>query len=83
MINIGSRAQVMHGTAKKTSGGLHKSDLKMVGDRIVSRKRSAFAKKQMKTSVFGLFAESSKKQKCFKLAPRKGTKAYMNIIGHA
>ena len=26
--NIGSRAEVWHGTAKKTSGGLKKSDLK-------------------------------------------------------
>lgn len=43
---IGSRAQVMHGTAKKTSGGLTKSDLKYTKDgRIVSRKASERAKR--------------------------------------
>ena len=41
---IGSRAQVFHGTAVKTSGGLVKSDLKRSGDRIVSKKASAAAK---------------------------------------
>ena len=28
MVVIGSRAQVMHGTAERTSGGLKKKDLK-------------------------------------------------------
>lgn len=43
---IGSRAEVMHGTAKKTSGGLTKSDLKYTKDgRIVSRKASDRAKR--------------------------------------
>jgi hypothetical protein len=42
---IGSRAQVWHGTAKHTSGGLKKSDLKKSGDRIVSKKASAAAAK--------------------------------------
>ena len=38
---IGSRAEVWHGTAKKTSGGLLKKDLKMnKRGRIVSRKKS-------------------------------------------
>ena len=42
----GSRAQVMHGTAKKTSGGLTKSQLKYNKQgKIVSRKASALAKK--------------------------------------
>jgi len=41
----GSRAEVMHGTAKHTSGGLTKSNLKYVGDRIVSKKQQAAAKK--------------------------------------
>ena len=42
MQKIGSRAQVMHGTAEKTSGGLTKSDLKYNKyGRIVSRKKSA------------------------------------------
>ena len=42
----GSRAQVMHGTAKHTSGGLTKSQLKYNKQgKIVSKKASALAKK--------------------------------------
>jgi hypothetical protein len=42
----GSRAQVMHGTAKKTSGGKTKSELKYnARGEIVSRKKSEYAKK--------------------------------------
>ena len=39
---VGSRAEVMHGTAEKTSGGLTKSDLKYnkYGE-IVSKRKSA------------------------------------------
>lgn len=44
--NIGSRAQVMHGTAKKTSGGLGKEDLAYnKSGSIVSKKKSLEAKK--------------------------------------
>ena len=44
--NIGSRAQVMHGTARKTSGGLLKKDLAYnKSGAIVSKKKSAIAKK--------------------------------------
>ena len=43
---FGSRAQVMHGNAKKTSGGLTKSQLKYNKQgKIVSKKASALAKK--------------------------------------
>jgi hypothetical protein len=39
-MTIGSRAQVMHGTATETSGGLKKKDLKRTDDgRIVSKKQ--------------------------------------------
>ena len=42
----GSRAMVMHGTAKKTSGGLTKSQLKYNKQgKIVSKKASVLAKK--------------------------------------
>lgn len=45
-LTVGSRAQVMHGTAKHTSGGLEKSDLKYNKQgRIVSKARSAASKK--------------------------------------
>ena len=43
----GSRAQVMNGTARQTSGGLTKKDLKYnKNGRIVSRKQSARAKRE-------------------------------------
>lgn len=43
----GSRAQVMHGTAYKTSGGLKKSDLlQNKNGRIVSKKKHSTAKKE-------------------------------------
>jgi len=45
--NVGSRAQVWHGTAKKTKGGLTKSNLMMnKRGRIVSKKMHFTAKKQ-------------------------------------
>lgn len=44
---IGSRAEVWHGTAKKTSGGLTKSQLiKNKHGRIVSKKKHSTAKKE-------------------------------------
>jgi len=46
MKSVGSRASVMHGNAKKTSGGLTKAQLKYNKQgRIVSRKASTLAKK--------------------------------------
>ena len=42
----GSRAQVMHGTAYKTSGGLKKHELMMKNGRILSKKKSHLAKTQ-------------------------------------
>jgi len=45
-MKVGSRAQVFHGTADKTSGGLTKKDLMMnKHHRIVSKKKHASAKK--------------------------------------
>jgi hypothetical protein len=44
---IGSRAQVMHGTAHHTSGGLTKKDLKYnKAGRIVSKKKSSTMKRR-------------------------------------
>ena len=42
---IGSRVQVMHGTADHTTGGLKKGDLMMHKGRIVSRKAHAAGKR--------------------------------------
>ena len=46
---VGSKAQVFHGHAKHTSGGLEKRDLmKTRKGRIVSRKKHALGKKAIK-----------------------------------
>lgn len=47
-LTVGSRAQVWHGTAKKTAGGLKKKDLMMHNGRIVSRRAHEIAKKTYK-----------------------------------
>jgi hypothetical protein len=55
---IGSRAQVWHGTAYKTAGGLIKKNLKMnKNGRIVSAKKHATAKKEKRLEKFGFFAK--------------------------
>ena len=70
MKNIGSRAEVMHGKAKKTSGGLTKKDLKYNKyGKIISKKMSQIAKNEKrlekagyytKKGVFGIFRKSMK-----------------------
>jgi len=48
-VTVGSKAQVFHGTAKRTSGGLTKGDLVMnKNGRIVSRKQQEAGKKALK-----------------------------------
>ncbi len=69
---VGTRAEVMHGTAKHTSGGLTKKDLKYnKHGRIVSVKMSNRAKKEkrlekagfkVKRGVFKLFKKSDGKK---------------------
>lgn len=44
-MTIGSRAQVYHGNADQTAGGLKKKDLKMVKGEIVSKSKSKDEKK--------------------------------------
>ena len=58
---VGSKAEVFHGTAKHTSGGLKKKDLMKHHNRIISRKKHAAGKKAIKH----LFAAGYK--------PKKGT----------
>jgi len=49
---VGSKAEVWHGSAKHTSGGLTKSDLmKTKKGRIVSKKKHAAGKKALKNLV--------------------------------
>ena len=68
MKTVGSRAEVWHGTAKKTSGGLLKKDLKMnKRGRIVSKKMSNRAKKEKRLEKAGY----KTKKGVFKLFKRK------------
>ena len=47
---VGSKAQVWHGTASHTSGGLHRKDLmKTKKGRIVSKKKHAIGMRRIKT----------------------------------
>jgi hypothetical protein len=58
---IGTRAQVWHGTSKKTSGGLTKSDLMMnKAGRIVSRAKHNSAKKEMRLLKYGYGTQKGK-----------------------
>lgn len=55
---VGSRAEVYHGTAKHTSGGLEKDGLfKNKWGRIVSAKKHKTAKKQKRLEKAGYFAK--------------------------
>ncbi len=58
---VGSRAQVMHGTAHHTSGGLTKKDLKMnKWGRIVSKAKSMKAKKENRLAKMGFKTQKGK-----------------------
>lgn len=60
-MQVGSRAQVMHGTAHHTSGGLTKGDLKYnKWGRIVSRKKSMKAKKDNRLVKLGFKTRKGK-----------------------
>jgi hypothetical protein len=70
---VGSKAQVYHGTAKHTSGGLTKKHLVKSKGRIKSKKQVAHGKKAIKTlrklgfvakkGTFRLFKKSDGKKK--------------------
>ena len=74
-MTVGSRAQVFHGTADKTSGGLTKKDLKKnkYGE-IVSKKASEAATKRFNSKKFAkvrkLFKANASE---VKKASKKGT----------
>jgi hypothetical protein len=58
---FGSRAEVFHGNAKKTTGGLTKKDLiKNKNGQIVSRKKHLTAKKEKRLEKYGYFAKKGK-----------------------
>jgi hypothetical protein len=48
---VGSKAQVWHGSARHTSGGLTKKDLMKHKGRIISRRKHALGKKALKNLV--------------------------------
>ena len=70
-VTIGSKAQVFHGTAHHTSGGLTKKDLMKHKGRIVSRKKHAAGRKALanlkkagyvaKKGTFKLFRKGSRR----------------------
>lgn len=57
---IGSRRQVWNGTAKRTSGGLTKTDLMMSHGRIVSKSKHFSAKKEMRLLKYGYGTQKGK-----------------------
>ena len=61
MKTFGSRAEVFHGTAKKTTGGLEKGALiKNKHGEIVSRKKHNTAKKEKRLEKYGYFDQKGK-----------------------
>lgn len=75
---VGSKAQVFHGTARHTSGGLTKKDLMKHHGRIISRKKHAAGKKAIKhlralgfIAKKGTFKLMSKSMKSSKRSTRK------------
>jgi hypothetical protein len=61
MKTVGSRAEVFHGSAKHTSGGLEKKDLlKNKHGRIVSRRKHNTAKKENRLKKHGYTAKKGK-----------------------
>jgi len=75
---VGSRAEVMHGTAKHTSGGLTKGDLKYnKWGRIVSVKKSQKAKKENRLVKLGFKTQKGKFGVVKKNKTRKNKKGGM------
>ena len=66
-MTVGTKAQVYHGTAKHTSGGLTKKDLmKTKRGRIVSKKKHALGKKSIKNLIKAGFKAKKGTFKLFK-----------------
>jgi hypothetical protein len=69
---VGSRAQVMNGTADKTAGGLEKGDLKYQGGRIISKAQQAAAKANPALKMWREAVKKSGGLKEGKFVPIKG-----------
>lgn len=68
---VGSRAQVWHGNAKHTSGGLTKGDLMMRKGHIISKKKHSQGKKAYKA----MDAETKKLWSANKIAKKSKSKS--------
>ena len=78
---VGTRAQVLHGTADKTAGDLTKKDLMRKDGRIVSKAASRAALKRMKSEGKKHLTKVFKPaKKGFKLQPKEGTAAYKKLV---
>jgi hypothetical protein len=79
---FGSRAEVFHGTAERTTGGLTKKDLMIGGDgRIKSKAAHNSALARMKSEGKKAMVKVFKPKKGkFSLQPKAGTKAYEKKI---
>ena len=81
MDSTGSRAEVVHGTKKMTSGGLTKKDLMVKDGRIVSKAASKAALARMKSEGKKHLVKVFKPtKKGFKLQPKEGTTAYKKLV---
>ena len=75
MQTTGSHAQVYHGTAKHTSGGLTKKDLVVnKHGRIVSRKKMMQGKKALKYLIRAGYKAKKGSFKLFHKTAKKGTR---------
>jgi len=82
MQTFGSRAEVFHGTAMKTTGGLMKKDLEQDKyGRIISKAASKAALARMKDEGKKAMVKVFKPKKSgFKLQPKSGSAAYKKLI---
>lgn len=85
---VGSRAQVFHGTADVTSGGLRKNDLFMDRDgEIKSKAKSKLMIKRTKEGknplapfIVSALEGSAKAKSGFKKVPKRGSAAYKKLV---
>jgi|TARA_B100001142_G_scaffold302090_1_gene328338 hypothetical protein len=82
MQTFGSRAEVFHGTAMKTTGGLMKKNLEQDKyGKIISKAASKAALARMKDEGKKAMVKVFKPKKSgFKLQPKSGTAAYKKLI---
>ena len=82
MQTFGSRAEVFHGTAMKTTGGLMKKNLEQDKyGKIISKAASKAALARMKDEGKKAIVKVFKPKKSgFKLQPKSGTAAYKKLI---